>query len=484
MISWMQNNKKFTVIVMWIAALSFILSTAVIGGSAGLRSNNIGQVGDIKLSKDKFQMQYSQLFERYNQMLQGKFDEEQAKQMGLQNQVIRSMAAEAKLLNLAKEFGIIVTEEEAAKELASYPAFQTDGKFDRKIYDTYLQNRGLRHETFEENLINQLTIQKTFKLLNSKTLENEYKAFKLAYEIGDKLKYKVLTNKDVNITIDDKKLKEFWEPRKEQYKTPTQYTLEVQWTETKDTPVTDKEIEEYYSKNRFNYTDKDGKILELKEVKEWVKEATQIAKSKKSALKRYIQLKKGELKPDEMLTLNINDPKLSKELWQEIANHSKGDLIKPKVVGNKYACVKIRNIINPKIKSFAEVKDEITPLYQEEAERKALSLLAEKKLTNIDNFEMNVSTFITLDNAETQDMGINKQETSNFISKLFTSEQEKGIIPIGSKVIVYKIIEQKLIPLESNATKELHKSADIVKNQSFQSSLMKMLDKKYPTELY
>ena len=484
MISWMQNNKKFTVIVMWIAALSFILSTAVIGGSAGLRSSSIGKVGDIELSKDKFQMEYSQLFEQYNQMMQGRFDEKQAKQMGLQNQVIQRMAAEAKLLNLAKEFGIIVTEEEAAKELASYPAFQTNGKFDRKIYDTYLQSRGLRHETFEENLINQLTIQKTFKLLNSKALENEYNAFKIAYEVGDKLKYQILTKRDINITIDDKKLKEFWEPRKEQYKTPTKYTLEVQWTQTKDTPVTDKEVEEYYNRHRFNYTDKDGKILEFKEVKEWVKEATQIAKSKKTALKRYIQLKKGELKPDETLTLNINDPKLSKKLWQEIANHSKGDLIKPKVVNNRYASVKIVNIVNPVTKTFEEVKAEITPIYQVEAEKKALSILAEEKLTKIDNEKLNVSTFITLNNAEAQNLGINKQETSNLLSKLFTSEQEKGIIPIGSKVMVYKIIEQKLIPVESNETKNLHKNVDMIKSQSFQLSLMKMLDKKYPTELY
>ena len=484
MISWMQNNNKFTVIVMWIAALSFILSTAVIGGSAGLRSNSIGKVGDIELSKDKFQMEYSQLFQQYNQMMQGKFDEKQAKQMGLQNQVIQRMSAEAKLLNLAKEFGIIVTEEEAAKELASYPAFQTNGKFNRKIYDTYLQNRGLKHETFEENLMNQLIIQKTFKLLNSKALENEYNAFKIAYEVGDKLKYKILTNKDINVTIDDKKLKEFWKPRKEQYKTPTKYTLEVQWTETKDTPVTDKEVEEYYNKHRFNYTDKDGKILEFKEVKDWVKEATKVAKTKKTALKRYIQFKKGELSSDETLTLNINDPKLSKKLWQEIANHSKGDLIKPKVVNNRYASVKIVNIVNPITKTFEEVKAEITPIYQVEAEKKALSLLAEKKLTNIDNEELNVSTFITLDNAETQNLGINKQETSNLLSKLFTSEQEKGIIPIGSKVMVYKIIEQKLIPMENNESENLHKNADMIKSQSFQLSLMKMLDKKYPTKLY
>lgn len=484
MISWMQNNNKFTVIIMWIAALSFILSTAVIGGSSGLRSNTIGTVGDIELKKDKFQMEYSNLFSQYNQMMQGKFDEEQAKKMGLQDQVLKNMAAQARVLNLAKEFGIVVTDEETAEKLASYPAFQTDGKFDRKNYDTYIQNTGFSNETFENSLKDQLTIEKTFKLLNAKGLENEYKAFELAFEVADKLKYVVLTNNDVNITTTDEKLKTFWEPRKDQFKTAKQYTLEVQWTETKDTEVTEDEIKAYYDENRFNYTDKDGKISDFKDVKEWVKEATQIAKSKKSALKRYVQFKKGELSADETLTLNINDPKLSSELWNEIRNKTKGDLLKPKVVENRYASVKLTNIVNPVTKTFSEVKDEITSLYQVQAKKEALLALAEEKLTKIDTLDLNVSTFITLDNAKTQKLGMNEQEKATFVSELFTSNKEKGIIPIDSKVMVYKIIEQKLVPLESNETKIMHENADQVKAQSFQANLMKALDKKYPTKLY
>jgi len=483
MISWMQNNNKFTVIVMWIAALSFILAGAI-GGSMGISSNSIGKVGDIELKKDKFQMEYSNLFNRYNQMMQGKFDEAKAKEMGLQQQVINNMATEAKILNLAKEFGIVVTDKEAAEQLASYPAFQKDGIFDRTAYDAYIKNSGLSNELFENNLKDQLLIEKTFKLLNTKGLKNEYKAFQLAFEVADKLKYTVLSNDDVNVSSDDKKLKEFWEARKEQFKTPKTYTLEVQWTETNNTEVTDKEVKEYFDKHRFNYTNKDGKIADFEDVKTWVKEATKVAKSKKTALKRYVQFKKGELKPDETLTLAINSPKLSKVLWSAIQSKNINDILKPKVVKNRYASVKITNIVNPVTKTFAEVKSEITPIYQEEAKKEALLSLSEKKLTNIDKLDTNVSTFITLNNAQKQNIGLNPQETSFFVSKLFTSQEEKGIIPIGSKVMVYKIIEQKLIPLESNETNIMQENADKVKNQSFQSALMKVLDKKYPTKLY
>ena len=484
MISWMQKNNKFTVVIMWVAVGSFILSTAVIGAQAGLKSNVIGKVGEVELTKNKFSMEYDQLFSRYNEMMQGRFDKEQAKKMGLQDQVIRNMAAQAKILNLAKEFGIIVTEEETATKLASFPLFQERGTFNRKNYDTYIQNHGLTKKTFENNIKDQLIIEKTFKLLNNESLEKEYEAFKVAFEVADKIKYTLLTHKDVDVEITDEKLKAFWEPRKDQYKTAKQYTLDIQWTETKDTEVTEKEIKDYYNENRFQYKSSNGKISSFEDVKLWVTEATKVAKSKKSALKRYVQFKKGALAKDETLTLDINDPKLSKALWDEIQNGSINDFIKAKVVDNRYASVKVINIVNPVTKAFNAVKEEITSIYRIESEKEALAKLSEEKLSKIDNIDTNVSTFITLDNQEAQKIGLNQQETGIFVSKLFTSEQEKGIIPIGSKVLVYKIIEQKLISLENNSTNILHDNVTQVKNQSFQAELMKILDNKYPTKLY
>ncbi len=65
-------------------------------------------------------------------------------------------------------------------------------------------------------------------------------------------------------------------------------------------------------------------------------------------------------------------------------------------------------------------------------------------LKNIDNIEINVSKFITLSNIEKQDLLLNQQEKIDFASKLFTSNQEKGIISIKDKIVIYKILEQKL----------------------------------------
>ncbi|MBU1668976.1 peptidylprolyl isomerase [bacterium] len=484
MISWMQKNNKFLIITIWIATISFIFTGATYGFSYGLKSNSIGKVGSVNLKRDRFAMEYNNLFNRYNQMMQGKFDNEQAKKMGLEQQVLNSMATQAKVLNLAKEFGVVATDEETGTKLASFPAFQTNGQFDRSVYDTFIKNSAFQQDTFEDSLRDQIIIEKTLDMLTSKGLENEYKAFGLAFEVADKFKYHLLSENDVNVSIDESKLKEFWEPRKEHYQTAKKYTLDIQWTETKDTNVTEAEIQTFYNENKFNYTDKEGKILPLADIKDWLTDDVKVKNSNKLAYKRYLQLKKGDLLKTETLTLDLNDPKLSKELWTEITNKAKNDLLKPKVVGKKYAAVKIVDIVEPVTKTFDEVKETITPIYKTEANKEALSLLAEKKLSTIDTDETNVSNFVTLENAEKQKIGINQQEMVDFVSKLFTSNQEKGIIPIGSKVIVYKIVEQKLVSFDNNNSSDLYKSADQVKKQSFETSLIKKLDKMYPTEFY
>jgi len=484
MISWMQKNNKFLIITIWIATISFIFTGATAGFSFGIKSSSIGKVGSIELKRDQFSMEYNNLFERYNSMMQGKFDQKQAKQMGLEQQVLNNMATQAKLLNLAKDFGIIVTEEEAGKKLSEIPSFQTKGVFDRKIYNTYIQNSPFQQDTFENSFKDQLVIEKTLKMLNSKGLKNEYDAFQIAFEVGDKIKYSLLDENEMNVTIEEDKLKAFWEQKKEQFQTAKKYTLDIQWTETQNTEVTEEEITTFYNENKFNYTDKDGKILPLKDAKAFLTDDLKIKKAHKPAFKKFLEFKKGNAEKSETLTLDMNDPQLSKELWAEINTKAINDFIKPKAVNKKYASVKIIKVIQPVIKSFEEVKSLITPLYQAEANKEALSLLAEKKLSTIDKDETKVSNFLTLDNAETQNIGINKQETVDFVSKLFTSNQEKGIIPVGSKVIVYKIIEQKLVTLDTNNTTELYRNTDKVKEQSFQTSLIKKLDKMYPTEFY
>ena len=485
MISWMQKHNKYLVWTIWIATIAFIGAGFVGWGSYhfGAKAGNVAKVGDIEIKQSKLNMVYSNLYNQYNQMLHGQLDEKKAKEMGLVQQAFATIATQAKLLNYAKDMGIIVSDEEVAKTLQSIKGFQNKGAFDKSLYEMYLKSQHLKAKTFEDTLREELIITKLLDLLHAPSLPLEIETVGAAINVADKVAYTVLTYDDVNISVDEAALKQFWQTRKEQFKTPKTYTLAIVWTDTKDIPVTEDELNNFYQQNSFNYTDGEGKQLSLKEAKANVTKDLQLKKGKKSAQKAYIAFKKGKRNNDETLVLPLEDSRLSKALWDEIVQKSTGEILKPKAVGNRYATVKIMKIQQPTTMTFEQAKEQVRTLYIAKAKKEALFALAEKTLKTIDTSHAYLTNFISLNHAGNFDK-LNSEESSQFLQKLFTSLKEKGIITVSNKVVVYDIMAQKLLPLDENQTQLVTQTVNTTKNRVFEHNFLKSLDGKYPTEVY
>jgi len=485
MISWMQKHNKYLVWTIWVATVAFIGAGFVGWGSYsfGSKAGNVAKVGNIEIPQTKLNMVYSNLYNQYNQMMQGKLDDKKAKEMGLIKQAFATLATQAKILNFAKDAGIIVSDKEVADALETIKAFQKDGSFNKEIYQGYLRNQRLKAKAFEETLREELIINKTLDLFNVDALPLETEAVSAAMNVADKLAYKVLTPSDVDFTVDESKLKAYWERQKENYMTKKAYELSVVWTPSSDTAVTDDALKAFYEENSFNYTDANGKQLSFDKAKEQVTKDLKLRKTKKTAQKNYIAFKKGKLSSTETLTLPVGDLKLSKALWDEIQQKNKGDILKPKIVGDKYATVKIDNIKEPSVMTYEESKEEVSKSYITQAKKEALLTLAESTLKNLDNANATISDFVTLEKHDNL-KPLNSQESLQFLQKLFTSKKEKGIISVLDKVIVYNIKEQKLLPMDENKTEAVKQTVNQMKKRTFESNLIEMLDKKYPTEVY
>ncbi len=265
--------------------------------------------------------------------------------------------------------------------------------------------------------------------------------------------------------------------------TSKEYILSIVWTQSSDAEVTEDELKAYHSENSFNYTDKEGKQLSYEEAKETITRDLKLKKTKKSAQKNYIAFKKGKLESTETLTLTVNDPKLTVEVWKDIQQKAVGDIMKPKIVSDTYATIKIDGTNAPRVMDFEEAKENVTAAFIADGQKKGLSTLAESTLKNLDESNATVSDFITLEKSDNL-KSLNSQESLQFSQKLFTSIKEKGIISVSDKVIVYNIIEQKLLPMDSNKTAIVKETVNQMKKRTFETNLIKMLDKKYPTEVY
>jgi peptidyl-prolyl cis-trans isomerase D len=485
MISWMQKHNKYLVWTIWVATIAFIGAGFVGWGSYdfGAKAGNIAKVGSIEIPQSKLNMVYSDVYEQTNQMMQGKLDDKMAKELGLVKRAFATLNTQAKLLNFAKDAGIIVSDKEVANRLQSIQAFQKDGSFNKDIYKSYLTARRLKANVFEERLREDLKINKTISLLTVDALPLEIETVSSAMNVADKLAYTVLTADDVNFTIDDTKVKTFWEKEKNNFMTKKAYEFAVIWTLSTDANVSDDEVKTFWEANTFNYAGADGKQLSFDDAKKQAKSDLQLKKTKKAAQKSYIAFKKGKIESNETIIIDLNDPKFTEELWSEIQQKNIGDILKPKVVQSKYAVLKIVNIKEPKVKTFEEAKNEVSKIYTAQEKKNQLTKLAEDTLKDFNSSSADKSEFITLEKHDNLKR-LNSQESLQFIQKLFTSTKEKGMISLSNKIIVYSVMEQQLLPMDENKTDLVKQTVNQVKQNIFESNFIKELDKKYPTEVY
>jgi len=481
----MQKHNKYLVWTIWVATIAFIGAGFVGWGSYdfGAKAGNVAKVGDIEIKQSKLNMAYSNLYNRYSQMFQGQFDEKKAKEMGLVQQAFATVETQAKLLNYAKEMGIIVSDEEVAQTLESIKGFQKNGQFDKSIYKSYLQSRRLKAKTFEDSLREELVIAKLLDLLKAPALPLEKESVSAAINVADKIKYRILSPDDINVTVEENRLKTFWEKNKDAFLTPKKYELAIVWTTTDETNISDDELKSFFETNSFNYTSPDGKQLTFDEAKEQAAKDLKLKKSKKTAQKAYIAFKKQKREASETVTLPLGDTKLTKAVWDEIIQKSAGDIIKPKVVNGKYATVKITAVIEPKTMTFEEAKEAVTKQYITQEKKNRLTALAESTLKEIEKSDAPVTDFISLNHFDNI-QGLNQQESLQFLQKLFTSLKEKGMITVANKVVIYSIVEQTILPADENQTKTVEETVNTTKQRVFETNLIKILDTKYPTEVY
>lgn len=484
MITWMQRHRKYLVVTIWISTIAFIGAGFVGWGqySYGDKAGAIAKVGDISITSGELQDSYNSLFQQYNQLFQGKFDEKQAKQFGLQRQALRQLLNQALILNLAKEYGLIVSDDELLRAISSQPMFAKDGAFDKTLYEKLLKDNRLSKKQYEQNMRRELLIQKTLYLLASGSRALEVKTLSSARGVADKISYKLLAPSMIALTADETGMKNYWEKHKKEFKTLPSYTVSIVRQPLLTLTPSDKEISGYYAENRHLLKSPEGKLLDLAQARPAIISALNDTATEKEALRLYIDFKKGALKSDIIIqkqTVTAAGSPYTPEITKEItALTSQKPFLKPRKVGNDYIIVKLEASNPAAVKTFEEAKQDVSALYLAEAKKAKLQELAQNSYKT---FQGNVSDFITP--AQSSKLaGLETADASEFLTKLFASKQKQGFIPLESgNVILYNVLEQKL--LEDSAAADETTVAKL-KGGLLDGGLIKALENKYPVEIY
>ncbi|MBN2781882.1 MAG: SurA N-terminal domain-containing protein, partial [Campylobacterales bacterium] len=412
------------------------------------------------------------------------FDEEKANQFGLKKQALNQLTQQSLILNLAKEYDLKVSDEELLEEIKQQEFFFKDGAFDKGIYKEVLSRNNLSIKEYEDDVRKQLLIQKTLKLFPTDVSENEKEILSTLLNIADKISYKILDPLEIPVDVEEKELKEFWEGIKQQFMSDVSYDIEYIKHENISGNYDEKTITAYYEENKNSIKDENGKIIPLEQAKEFIVSALNEKATKKEALKGYIDYKKNQLEKSlttQTVTISSAQNIFNNEILEKISDLTiTSPFLKPILSDGYYYTIKLLKINPSQIKSFEDVKNEVTPLYEKQKRDEKLLELAKK---SVGNFKGKTTNFITSSDIK-EFSELEESEASEFLMELFNQTQKDGFITLrDGKIILFSILEQKLLK-DAKDVNDIADSVAKLKNGIFNEGLINNLQKKYKTEIF
>ncbi|PID48098.1 MAG: peptidylprolyl isomerase [Proteobacteria bacterium] len=484
MIEWMQHHRKYLVVTIWISTIAFVGAGFVGWGAYSFgndKASSIAKVGNRNVTLRQFQRAYSNTYSYYNNLLGGKLTKEKAEQMGLQQNVIEGLINETLLLNYADELGLSVLDKDIKGKLANDTTFQKNGAFNIDQYKMVMKNIGLSANEYEEELRQEALLDKLKNVFPLEANKELTELLSASLFMEDKLSVKILRVDPSEIDSNKEKIKKFWEPIKDNFKTQKSYEIATGFVSFKDEKVSEDEIKEFYDEKKFNFLDKDGKIKSLENAKNDVIRDLKFNKARKTALRKYLDVKNKKTKLSSKMT--IKDNELNYPV-QKLATSNPNDVLKPFKQDDGYVVVQLIKTNLPQPMNFEQAFDRVETLYKAEESKKILTNKAKQALAE-ESFDGVETDFISRDTNSSLD-GLSMNETRYFVSKLFDSIEKKSFVLVGEKAVVYDIVEQRLSNKQmlKKHEKQMSQTASKIENNEMQSKLLQNLRKRYKIEQY
>lgn len=156
MFDFVHENKRLVQIVLAVIILPFAFWGIDSYNRSGKSADVVATVNDAKITQQEFGKALRQQQERFRQQLGDNFDAAILDNPEMKRAVMENLVTQRLLTERAKTAGLLVTDEQIAQVIGGIEAFQDNGKFDKKRYETALKNQNMSPLMFEARLRDQL----------------------------------------------------------------------------------------------------------------------------------------------------------------------------------------------------------------------------------------------------------------------------------------------------------------------------------------
>lgn len=325
-------------------AVSFIMGAIIIAFVfTGVQSftNNPDILGDVdgtEISVGEYNRSLNRMLDFYAQMNQGKqLSQKEIRQRRVRETVFQQIVSQKMMLNFAKGMKFDAGAEAVKNSiLTDYPTFKTNGKFDISKYKNILKQNRIPLKSFEEDVIDQVKMNKLNELISAQLPSDNY--------IADMLKFKNSTAALNAITFEKEAMTEFL----------TVSSKEIQdfLAESKSNAIIDSLYQTYQSQEKDKALPLDKKKNDLA--------ASHLKRTKRKELKEFNEKLKSDLENAFKNNSWSEVKKLAKKYNLKFQEKHEASLLNPEIPGITVPEDKLNAIMTSKNQTDVITND--TPL--------------------------------------------------------------------------------------------------------------------------
>jgi len=222
----------------------------------------IAYVNGEVISGPEYQKAYRDMISALQRRYKDQWNDNMVKMFNVKQRALESLINQRLMTQAAKRLGIDVTESECQRAIMSYPAFQVNGRFNMRRYQSLLNQNRMKPEDFESTMTQELLDKKLKQFLFAFLDVTEQEVLEYYTFIKEKIKIGYVEFKPEDfkksVKFDQTGLKEYFENNRENYRVPRKIKVtyvEIDPVDSKGgVSVTEKEIESFYEYNNEAYT--------------------------------------------------------------------------------------------------------------------------------------------------------------------------------------------------------------------------------------
>ena len=337
MFDFVHQNKKLVQILLALITLPFALWGVSSYQKSGNAADVAATVNGSKISQRELENSLRQQQDRMRQQLGANFDPAMFDNPQVKRAVLDNLITQRLLVDRASAARLIVPDEQVAQVIAGIDAFQDEGKFDKKRYETVLANQGLSPMSFEARVRDELMGQQ----LQDAYVQNGFAANSVANNVIRLNEQQRVVNVSTisfqsfmpQAKVSDAELKKYYEQNQNEFQVPEQAKVEYAKFSADDllskVEVSKEDVRNYYKghQNEFGTPEERRAAHILISVSPTAPQAEQDA-AKAKAEQLLQQARKNPGKFDELARKNSQDPG-SAPKGGDLGFFGRGMMVKP-----------------------------------------------------------------------------------------------------------------------------------------------------------